>query len=63
MIYDIWEDWMGYAVYYVQNDTIQAYSKNVPLDFAQERLIELLKRRKCAWIEKTDPTSMGDIPF
>ena len=67
--YKKWEPWMGYVVYYVDkefNDEIHIETSTIggaSVGWAKRVLVNNLKAGVCAWISKTNPEDVEEIPF
>ena len=65
---EVWEEWMGYAVHYMnwngEGPFIDPQTDfGVPKTTAIETMGTILKTGRCAWLVKIDPQLVGDVPF
>ncbi len=61
----MWQEWMGYVVYYIRDDVVyieSATSYGVPWSSAISTMRKILKRGQCAWISQAD-ARCEEIPF
>lgn len=65
---DIWEEWMGYCVYYMNWNNEGPFidpstDYGIPLVSALSTMNAILQTGRCAWVAKINPEQALEVPF